>query len=79
MNILLRNAYSMPVIVAYIIPICLVWRMINPPTPAKNISINTMHAQLRNLVAIGYLFTAIKFLKSFKSFNSSVYDLESDF
>ena len=50
----------------------------NPPAPKKNITTSTRQAYLINLMALGYLLTDIKFLKSFKFFRSSDYDLESD-
>ena len=47
--------------------------------PNENIKIKAIQAMPMYFKACGSLLIDIKFLKSFKSFKSSVYDFESDF
>lgn len=53
-------------------------KVMKPPTPKTNNSISAKHDNLINRIALGYLLMEIKFLKSLRSFKSSVSDLESD-
>lgn len=61
-----------------IIDSCLMCKKIKLATPSMNRPITVLHDRLTKRMALGYLFTEMKFLKSFKSFRSSVSDLESD-
>lgn len=77
--ILFKKASLMPYDVILIIEIWDRWIIRKPITPTKNTNKRKIHAKLMNSSDLGYLLTEMKFLKSFKSFNSSVSDLESDF
>lgn len=67
--ILFKNDNLIPYDVTLIIEIWDRWMIRKPITPARNTNKRKIHAKLMNYSDLGYLFTEMKFLKSFKSFN----------